>query len=75
MKLLKNYSKGVSTWGIDVKTQQLKRLKKWHYFKNGMSLCGKYKQTENDNLLPVGMLFSHELCAKCRKLLEKIKED
>jgi len=27
MKLLENYSKGVSTWGIDVKTQQIKRLK------------------------------------------------
>jgi len=75
MKLLESYSKGVSAHGIDIKTQQFKRLKKWHFFANGVSLCGKYKQVKNDNLLPAGMIHSHEMCAKCRKILKKILKE
>ncbi|WP_456325932.1 hypothetical protein [Desulfonauticus submarinus] len=76
MYVFQNYSDGVSVNGIDVKTGKFKRLKKWHYFTNKKSLCGKYTQVKNDNLLPMGMISTKEICSQClKKFLKKFKEE
>ena len=47
-----------------------KKLKKFHYFINGRSLCGKYENDKN-NFLPASMLYDYECCKIC---LMKLKE-
>jgi len=71
MNVLQDHNSGISVNGIDIKTGKFKRLRKWHYFKNKKSLCGKYIQVEKDNLLPIGMVFKEEICTKCLLKLHK----
>lgn len=43
---------------------------KWHYFKNGKSLCGKYMILSNDSL-KLGNDNSLDNCVKCKKILKE----
>lgn len=64
--LLEDSKEGVSFVAKNVK----KALNKFHYYRNGWSLCGKYEQPET--LLSLNMLFENELCSKCRKKYESV---
>ncbi|RLD19300.1 MAG: hypothetical protein DRI33_03220 [Caldiserica bacterium] len=75
MNILQKYDEGISNNGIDIKTGKFKKLKKWHYFKNERSLCGKYIQAEGDILLPIDTAFKEEICSKCLLKLQKRKMD
>jgi hypothetical protein len=44
---------------------------KWHYFRGGRSLCGKWLLLLGGGELEQGNIGSPDNCAKCRKLLEK----
>jgi precorrin-2 methylase len=49
--------------------------KKWHYFRNGISLCGKFMNLGNPNL-EQGNNESSDNCAACKKMiLKEIKMD
>lgn len=45
-------------------------LKKFHYFKDGVSLCGKYKN--NGNTFLDGGLYREECCKICLKKLKEV---
>jgi len=47
--------------------------KKWHYFKDGMSLCGKFMLLKSDKL-EQGNDDSLDNCAICKKTLKKQNE-
>jgi len=70
--ILVERKEGWGCHGIDVKTGRFKTLRKWHYFKNGVSLCGKYKEPPHSVLLGGG-LFSNEICKECLKKLKQVK--
>ena len=65
MKLLEETKEGWSFVGINRKTNIFRCLPKFHYFKNGISLCGKY-QSVDDNY--ISGLFQEDCCKKCYKL-------
>jgi len=66
--LIENRKEG---WNFIGKINGLyKKLKKFHYFINGRSLCGKYENDKN-NFLPASMLYDYECCKIC---LMKLKE-
>jgi len=66
MNLLEDKKEGWSFIGKINNTY--KKLKKFHYFKNGKSLCGKYINDKN-NYLSTSMLFKKECCKICLKKL------
>jgi len=66
---LEDYKEGWGFHGID-KHGRFITLKKAHYFKNGVSLCGKYKQPPKYSLISGG-LFKNEVCKECFKRLER----
>ena len=56
------------------------RAKKAHYFKNGVSLCSKYRISVKDMkyvaFLPTGaFLYERELCKKCYDIWKTIPEN
>jgi len=70
MKLLEEIKEG---WHFRVKNKKTgiwRSSPKFHYFRNGVSLCGKY---ENDvgNYLNGELLFSEECCKECLKRLKE----
>lgn len=72
--LLENRKEGWSFNGID-KNGRVVRLKKAHYFRNGQSLCGKYKMVKNDTLLPLRAVWKNEACKFCWKVAHLTKKN
>ena len=48
--------------------------KKWHYFRDGRSLCGKWGRFGSPDTLEQGKDDSPDNCAVCRKKLAKEKQ-
>jgi len=72
MKLLEDYKEG---WHFRVKNRETgiwRSSPKFHYFKNSVSLCGKY---ENDagNYLSGSALSQKDCCKECLKILKILK--
>jgi len=73
--LLKDHRECYDREGYDwhgLKDGVFKTLRKWHYFRGGRSLCGKYVQCTNDLLS--GGLFDYEICKLCLKILKEEEE-
>lgn len=69
MKLLKKYKEG---WHFRVRNRETgiwRSSPKFHFFKDGISLCGKYENTEGD-YLPTNALTFSDCCKKCLKILK-----
>jgi len=70
MLLLEDRKEG---WCFRVKNRKTgiwRSSPKFHYFKNGVSLCGKYENNK-DSFLPSSALFDYECCKECLKHLRK----
>jgi len=64
MLLLEDRKEG---WDFRVKNRKTgiwRSSPKFHYFKNGVSLCGKYENDKN-NFLPSSALSDYECCKEC----------
>ena len=61
-------------WGQVVSAGTLSASKKWHYFRDGRSLCGRWVRFSN-NGLEQGMDNSPDNCAECRRRLLKEQEN
>jgi len=70
--LLDTLEAGYEFHGYD-RNNKFCTLKKFHYFENGKSLCGKYRALNNACFLSGG-LYSDEICQKCRKILKERQE-
>lgn len=69
--LLESRAEGFDYHGIN-KQGRLVALRKFHYFKNGKSLCGKYTTNAKDGFLPFSaFMYEDEICSEC---LKKYKE-
>ena len=49
--------------------------KKFHYFRNGVSLCGQYEAGDRNEFLPPGAVFRREACSSCWKKLKTQKDN
>jgi len=70
MQLLEKRKEG---WHFRIKNRQTRKWRsssKFHYFKNGLSLCGKYENNIG-NYLPTSALSKNDCCKKCLKQLKK----
>jgi len=65
MKLLEETKEGWHFVCKNRKTNKCRCQLKFHYFKNGISLCGKY-QSVDDNY--ISGLSQEDCCKKCYKL-------
>lgn len=59
-------------WGTVVSAGTLMPSKKWHYFKDHRSLCGKWMRF-SDNDLEQGNDNSVDNCAECKRRLAKLR--
>ena len=66
--LLQNRVSGFDCHGYN-KHGKFVSTKKFHYYKNGRSLCGKYF-TNSTSLLPKGSVMTHEICRECLRKLK-----
>jgi len=70
MKLLEERSQG---WDFRIKNRKTGIWKsgvKFHYFKGGISLCGKY-ENDRGNYLPTSALTKEDCCKQCLKQLKR----
>ena len=70
MKLSEELKEG---WHFRVKNKERRIWRsspKFHYFKNGTSLCGKYENNIG-NYLPTNALSKNDCCKKCLEQLKK----
>jgi len=69
MKLLEQLKEG---WDFRVRNRKTgiwRSCPKWHYFKNGVSMCGKY-ETDAEDFLPGSALSLEDCCKECLKRLK-----
>jgi len=71
LNMLENKQEGWHFIGKDKNSNFYKKLKKFHYFVNGQSLCGKYINEKND-FLPTTALFKNECCKICFQKLQEL---
>lgn len=70
MKLLEEIKEGWHFRGKNRKTGIWRSLTRFHYYHNGISLCGKYEMEKDGCFLP--RLSENDCCSKC---LEKLREE
>ena len=70
MNILEDRSEGWAFVCKNRKTGLWRQTKKFHYFKNGVSLCGKYENDKN-NYLPNSGLYKNECCKRCLEILKQ----
>ena len=72
INLFEDRKNGFECHAINTKTGRYVTTKKWHYFKNGISLCSKYQLGKYKQLMP-RMMYNNEICKECLMKLKEVK--